>query len=61
MLECYFGSCIVSAIGQADDVILVDNDLSNLQHQVLITKEHCANYRVKLIPSKIKLATLRPK
>ena len=48
-------SSTVSAIGQADDVILVSDDIFNLKLLVGLTLDYCANYRVKLVPSKIKL------
>ena len=48
-------SSTVSAIGQADDVILVSDDIFNLKLLVRLTLDYCANYRVKLVPSKIKL------
>ena len=49
------GSTVVSAIGQADDVILATNDIDNLRLLVTLTESYCAKYRVKLVPSKTKL------
>ena len=49
------GSSIVSAIGQADDVILAANNLDNLRHLARLTEVYCANFRVKLVSSKTKL------
>ena len=41
-------SCVISAIGQADDVILAANDLYDLQLLVRLTENYCEKYRVKL-------------
>ena len=49
------GSCTVSAVGQADDVILVANDIDSLSLLVRLTEHYCAKYRVTLVPSKTKL------
>ena len=49
------GSSTVSAIGQADDVILAANSLDNLRLLARLTEVYCANYRVKLVASKTKL------
>ena len=49
------GSSIVSAIGQADDVILAANDINNLKLLARLTEVYCRNYRVKLVVSKTKL------
>ena len=49
------GSSIVSAIGQADDVILAANNLDNLRLLARLTEVYCANFRVKLVSSKTKL------
>ena len=48
-------SCVVSAVGQADDVMLVANDLYDLQLLVKLTENYCTKYRVKLEPTKTKL------
>ena len=48
-------SSVVSAVGQADDVILVSNDIYSLQLLVKLTENYCEKYRVKLEPSKTKL------
>ena len=49
------GSMVISAIGQADDVILASSSLYNLQLLVTLTEYYCAKFRVKLEPSKTKL------
>ena len=54
-------SCVISAVGQADDVILAANDLYDLQLLVKLTENYCENYRVKLEPSKTKLVAFAKK
>ena len=49
------GSGIVSAIGQADDVILCANSINDMRLLVTLTEKYCKKYRVKLVPSKTKL------
>ena len=49
------GSAVISAVGQADDVILMSNDIYSLQLQVTLTEDYCQKYRVKLDPKKTKL------
>ena len=49
------GSGVVAAVAQADDVILVSNDINNLNLLVTLTERYCHQYRVKLEPSKTKL------
>ena len=49
------GSSTVSAIGLADDVCLASDDIDNLRLLATLTETYCANYRVKLVPSKTKL------
>ena len=49
------GSGIISAVGQADDVILMSNDIYNLKLLVKLTEEYCNKYRVMLEPKKTKL------
>ena len=49
------GSCIISAIGQADDVVLCSNSIESLRLLVTLTEQYCYKYRVKLVPSKTKL------
>ena len=49
------GSSVVSAVGQADDVILPSNNIDCLQLLAMLTESYCARYRVKLVSSKTKL------
>ena len=46
---------MVSAIGQADDVILAANNVSNLKLLARLTEVYCSNFRVQLVASKTKL------
>ena len=41
-------SCVISGIGQADDVMLVTNDIYDLQLLVRLTENYCKNYRGNL-------------
>ena len=52
---------MVSAIGQADDVILASNSIDDLSLLARLTESYCARYRVKLVPSKTKLLPLYKK
>ena len=55
-------SSVISAVGQADDVILCSNNIENLKLLAKLTEIYCAEYRVKLVPSKTKLLGLsKPK
>ena len=49
------GSVVISAIGQADDVILCTNNIDNLRLLVTLTEKYCRKFRVKLVPAKTKL------
>ena len=49
------GSGVISAIGQADDVMLASHSLHSLQLLVSLTEQYCAKFRVKLEPNKTKL------
>ena len=49
------GSTVISAVGQADDVILVSNDIYALKLLLKLTENYCAKFRVKLEPGKTKL------
>ena len=48
-------SSTISAVGQADDVVLVANDLDSLRLLAALTESYCKRFRVKLVPSKTKL------
>ena len=49
------GSTIVSAVGQADDVILAADCIFNLELLSRLTQIYCKQYRVKLVADKTKL------
>ena len=38
----------VSSIGQADDTVLISNDLRSLQFLLMLTKNFCDKYQVKI-------------
>ena len=54
------GSLVVSAIGQADDTVLVSNDLTKLRHILKITLDYCSKFNVQLNSSKTKLVMIPP-
>ena len=54
-------SCVVSGIGQADDVILPSNDIRNLSLLAHLTEHYCDHHRVTLVPSKTKLLPIYSK
>ena len=45
----------ISAIGQADDTLLVSNNIQQLQYLLKLTEEFCSRYHVTLSPGKTKL------
>ena len=49
------GSFIVSATGQADDVMLSTNDIHSMKLLVTLTEQYSTKYRVVLVPSKTRL------
>ena len=49
------GSDVISGIGQADDVMLMSNDIYSLYLLVKMTDKYCQQYRVQLEPKKTKL------
>ena len=49
------GSVIVSATGQADDVMLSTNDIHSMKLLVTLTEQYCTKYRLVLVPRKTKL------
>ena len=49
------GSDVISGVGQADDVMLLSNDIFELMLLVMLTEQYCQKYRVKLEPKKTKL------
>ena len=54
-LGANIGSAVISAVGQADDVILMSNDIYSLHLLVKLTEEYCQKFWVKLEPKKTKL------
>ena len=48
-------SAVISAVGQADDVVHLANNLDDLRLLVAITENYCKKFRVTLVPSKTKL------
>ena len=54
-------SSVISAIGQADDVILPSNDIRNLKLLANLTESYCARHRVTLVPNKTKLLAIHDK
>ena len=54
-------SSIVSAIGQADDVILASNCIRNLKLLAQLTETYCKHHRVTLVPRKTKLLVMYPR
>ena len=46
------GSGTISAVGQADDVLLLADDIFSLKLLVILTEEYYHKYRVKLEPGK---------
>ena len=51
----------VSSIGQADDTVLISNDLRSLQFLLLLTKNFCDKYQVKICGEKTKLQVYNTK
>ena len=49
------GSEVISGVGDADDVLLLSNDINDLHLLVMMTEKYCQKYRVKLEPKKTKL------
>ena len=49
------GDITVAAIGQADDTVLVSNDIHNIQNLLDLTLDFCSKYHVQLCIDKTKL------
>ena len=56
-----FRDLIISAIGQADDTLLVSNSLHSLQNLLQLSLYYCAKYNVELCPEKTKLQVISTK
>ena len=54
------GDIIIYAVGQADDVVLLSNDISSLYNLLYLTKEYCCKYMVELVDDKSKLQVFLP-
>ena len=54
------GNLVVSAIGQADDTVLVSNDIVLLSYLLELNKVYCKNYLVELGAEKTKLQMFPP-
>ena len=54
------GSSIRSCIGQADDSVLLANDIHSFNNLLLLTLEYCKEYSVTLVPDKTKLIAFCP-
>ena len=54
------GVATVSSIGQADDVILLSNDINFLKNLLQLTLDYCASHHVTLAPEKTKLMVFAP-
>ena len=55
------GSSIISCVGQADDVLLVTNDIYSLQNLIQLTSSYCSKYNVHLCAEKTKLMVISSK
>ena len=51
-------SSTISAIGQADDVILASNDIRNLSLQAKLMENNCEQHRITLVAKKTKLVPI---
>ena len=49
------GPVQVSSIGQADDVVLLSDDINLLSHLLTLTLDYCEKHHVTLAPEKTKL------
>ena len=54
------GDITISAIGQADDVVLTSNNPYSLFNLLYLTKEYCSKYMVELVQDKTKLQVFLP-
>ena len=54
-LGIHVGAAVVSAIGQADDTVLLSDNLYKLAGLVYLAEEYCRSYHVTLVPEKTKL------
>ena len=54
------GDIRIASIGQADDTVLLSNDLVNLQFLLQLTLNFCSKYHIQLSPTKTKLQAYFP-
>ena len=54
------GSLVVSCLGQADDVVILSDNLYKLLALVYLTEEYCRAFHVTLVPEKTKLLAFCP-
>ena len=52
---------VISGIGQADDTLLVSNNIQNLKHLLHLTNIFCSKYQVQLCAEKTKLLAFHTK
>ena len=55
------GPVDVAAVGQADDVVLISNDVHYLNFLLQLTLDYCKKYHVTLAPEKTKLVAFSKK
>ena len=55
-LGVHMGNLVISAIGQADDTVLVSNDIHQLSYLLALTTSFCANHFVTLCAEKNQIA-----
>ena len=55
------GGLVVSAVGQADDVCLLSNDIHSLHNLLHLALKYCEKYHVQLCSDKTKLVILAQK
>ena len=59
-LGTFIGDVHIASIGQADDTVLVSNDLYKLKFLLHLTLQYCSKYNVELSSSKTKLQVFTP-
>ena len=55
------GNLVISSIGQADDTVLLSNDIHKLFYLLELTKFYCLKNEVELCPEKTILQVYKPK
>ena len=54
------GQQVISAVGQADDTVLMSNDIHKLQHIFQLAQDYCQKFNVNLNSHKTKLLLISP-